>query len=313
MESAPAVDLAVARSSRFHGLPAGSDPARRATLWKGTDVTLDGKNVIIYGAGDSLGGAVARALAQAGARVFVTHRRHEAAAQVARQIMAAGGRAEADQVDALDQQAVCAHADRVVEQAGSVDVSFNLIGMADTQDIALVDMAAEDFLRPVQTAMRTQFYTATAAGRIMARQGRGVILTLTATPGGIGYPMVGGFGPACCAIESFSRNLASEIGPRGVRVVNLRSAGSPDSRPFRMALAQGGPEVDGFLAKLKDDTMLKALPAMQDIADAAVFIASDHARSITGTTLDITAGTTAALNYKTPTIAFVTPGQGKPA
>jgi len=73
----------------------------------------------------------------------------------------------------------------------------------------------------------------------MAKQKSGVILSLTATPGGIGYPMVGGFGPACCAIEAFSRNLASELGPHGVRVVNLRSAGSHDSRPFREALEKG--------------------------------------------------------------------------
>ena len=274
---------------------------------------LDGKNVIIYGAGDSLGGAVGRAMAAAGARVFLTHRRQSAAAQVAELIRAAGGRAEASEVDALDPGAVRAHAQRVAEQAGSVDVSFNLISMADTQDVPLVDMDAEDFVRPVRTAMLTQFLTGTTAARIMARQGHGVILTLTATPGGIGYPLVGGFGPACCAVEAFARNLATELGPQGVRVVNLRSAGSPDSRPFRQAIEHGGPDVEEFLSKLKDDTMLKALPSMQDIADAAVFVASDRARSITGTTLDITAGTTAALNYKTTRIAFLKSPPDTPA
>lgn len=266
---------------------------------------LDGKNVIIYGAGDSLGGAVGRAMAAAGAHVFLTHRRRASAVQVAEQIRASGGQAESAEVDALDPAAVQAHAQRVVEQAGSVDVSFNLINIADTQDVPLVDMVAEDFVRPVRTAMLTQFLTATTAGRIMTRQGSGVILTLTATPGGIGYPLVGGFGPACCAVEAFARNLAAELGPQGVRVINLRSAGSPDSRPFRLAIEHGGADVEGFLSKLKDDTMLKTLPSMQDIADAAVFVASDRARSITGTTLDITAGTTAALNYKTTPIAFL--------
>jgi 3-oxoacyl-[acyl-carrier protein] reductase len=268
-------------------------------------VNLDGKNVIIYGAGDSLGGAVGRAMAAAGARVFLTHHRQAAAELVAEGIRAAGGHAQAAEVDALNPAAVQAHADQVVAQAGSLDVSFNLINIADTQDVPLVDMVADDFVRPVRTAALTQFLTATTAGRIMARQGRGVILTLTATPGGIGYPMVGGFGPACSAVEAFARNLAAELGPQGVRVVNLRSAGSPDSRPFRQALEHGGPEVQGFMAKLEDDTMLKKLPPMQQIADAAVFLASDLAGSITGTTLDITVGTTAALNYKMPSIAFV--------
>ena len=60
-----------------------------------------------------------------------------------------------------------------------------------------------------------------------------------------------------------------------------------------------------FFDKIRADTMLKRLPLMQDIANAAVFLASDLADKITGVTLDITAGTTSALNYKVPSIAFV--------
>jgi 3-oxoacyl-[acyl-carrier protein] reductase len=192
-----------------------------------------------------------------------------------------------------------------LDKAGSLDVSFNLINIQDRQGTPLVEMDAADFVRPVNTAMVTQFLTATTAGRVMRKQRSGVILSLTATPGGIGYPLVGGFGPACCAIEAFSRNLAAELGPAGVRVVNLRSAGSPDSRPFREAMDQGGQEVKHFFDKIQQDTMLKKLPLMQDIANAAVFLASDSADKITGVTLDISAGTTSALNYKLPTIAFV--------
>lgn len=266
---------------------------------------LQGKNAVIYGVGDSLGGAVGRALAEAGATVFLTAKRRENAEQVADRIRAAGGKAEAHQVDALDQRAIVDHARRVAESAGSLDISFNLINIADTQDIPLLEMSPEDFVRPVRTAMLTQFLTATAAGGIMSRQRSGVILSLTATPGGIGYAMVGGFGPACCAIEAFSRDLAAELGTDGVRVVNIRSAGSPDSRPFREAVAQGGDRARKFLEKISADTMLKQLPSMQDIANAAVFLASDMAAKITGVTLDVTVGTTTALNREPPSIAFV--------
>jgi 3-oxoacyl-[acyl-carrier protein] reductase len=255
---------------------------------------LTNKNAVLYGVGESLGGAIAKALAEAGARVFLTARRLQNARKVADEICAVGGLAEADQVDALDETAVKDHADRVVASAGTLDISFNLINLGERQGVPLV-----------RTAMLTQFLTATAAGRIMSRQRSGVILSLTATPGGIGYPMVGGFGPACCAIEAFSKNLAAELGPNGVRVVNIRSAGSPDSRPFRDAAAQGGEEVKEFFTRLQNDTMLKQMPLMQDIANATVFLGSDQAAKITGVTLDITAGTTSALNYKMPTIAFV--------
>lgn len=220
---------------------------------------LQKKNAVFYGVGESMAGAVARAFAEAGAKVFLTARRLANARKIADQIRAAGGQAQADEVDALDEQAVYQHADRVVKAAGSLDVSFNLINIGDRQGTPLVDMSAEDFVRPVRTAMLTQFLTATAAGRIMARQRSGVVLTLTATPAGIGYPMVGGFGPACSAMETFSTNLAAELGPHGVRVVNIRSAGSLDSRPFREAAAQGGPEVEEFFERMQNDTMLKQL------------------------------------------------------
>jgi 3-oxoacyl-[acyl-carrier protein] reductase len=221
---------------------------------------LDGKNAVIYGVGDSLGGAVAKAFASAGATVFLTARSREKAEKIAREIRATGGMAEVDEVDALVEEAVRTHAARVRDKAGSLDISFNLINIQDRQDTPLVEMDADDFVRPVTIAMRTQFLTATAAGRIMRDQKSGVILSLTATPGGIGYPLVGGFGPACAAIEAFSTNLGAELGPAGVRVVNLRSAGSPDSRPFREALDQGGDTVKEFLDKIREDTMLKEMP-----------------------------------------------------
>ena len=260
---------------------------------------------VVYGAGGSLGGAVARALAGAGAMVFVTGRKLDRLQTVAADITAAGGKAEAAVVDALDAEAVNRFVAGVVRRTATLDISFNAIGLLDTQNVPLIEMSQEDFVRPVRIAMETQFITSTAAGRIMRTQRSGVILSLTATPGGIGYPHVGGFGPACCAIESFSRDLASELGPSGVRVVNIRSAGSPDSRVFKEAIEHNREQASGFIRKMTDDTMLKALPAMADIANAAVFLASGMAAKITGVTLDVTCGTTAALNYKVPGIAFV--------
>lgn len=266
---------------------------------------LQNKTAIIYGAGGSLGGAVARALAGAGARVFLTGRTLDKVQKAAAEIVAAGGKAEAAVVDALDHTSISDHMATTVKKAGAVHISFNAIGMQEKQNVALTDMRLDDFIRPINVAMQTQFLTATAAGRQMVKQGSGVILSLTATPGGIGYAMVGGFGPACCAIESFSRDLAAELGPHGVRVVNMRSAGSPDSRPFAEAIAAGGEVVASFINKMKDDTMLKQLPQMADIANVAVFLSSDMAGKITGVTIDITCGTTSALNYKATVIPLV--------
>lgn len=265
---------------------------------------LQNKTAIIYGASPSLGGAIARSFAAAGARVFLTHKKIETAQKVADEINDLRGFAEAAEVDALDADSIVKHLTGVKQKTGHIDIIFNLIGLKDTQDIPLLEMELSDFERPVHIAMRTQFLTATAAGRIMMEQGSGVILSLTATPGGIGYANVGGFGPACCLMESFSRNLAAELGPYGIRAVNIRSAGSPDSRPFKEALQNPTEEVSSFFQKIKDDTMLKQLPMMEDIGNTAVFLASDMAGKITGVTIDVTAGTTAALNYKVTKIPF---------
>jgi enoyl-[acyl-carrier-protein] reductase (NADH) len=86
--------------------------------------------------------------------------------------------------------------------------------------------------------------------------------------------------------------------------VNIRSGGSPDSEVFKNALAQGGEQAKDFIGKLEEDTMLKQLPLMEDIANTAVFLSSEMARKITGCTIDVTCGTTSALNYKVTPIAF---------
>jgi NAD(P)-dependent dehydrogenase (short-subunit alcohol dehydrogenase family) len=259
---------------------------------------LKDKNAIIYGAGGSLGGAIAKAFAAEGAKVFLTGRSTTSLKKVADEIERAGGLAYVDQVDALNEIEIKKHIDNVVQRAGTVDVSFNAIDLQSVQDIPLVEMTLQDFVRPISIAMNTHFLTATAAAKVMMKQGAGVILSLTATPGGIGYPLTGGFAPACCAIESFSRNLASEVGIYGVRVVNIRSGGSPDSKVFKDAIENYPDVMKDVLGKMENDTMLKKLPLMTDIANTAVFLVSDMAGKITGVTIDVTSGTTAALNYK---------------
>lgn len=263
---------------------------------------LKNKNAIIYGAGGSLGGAVAKALAGAGANLFLTGRTLTSVQKVAGEILAQGGNAQAFQVDALNEKDVNSHIEKAVQDAGSIDISFSAIDFQVVQNMPLVEMKMDDFIRPVTIAMQSQFLTATAAAKVMMRQRSGVILSLTATPAGIGYPFTGGFAPACAAIESFSRNLASELGVYGIRVVNIRSGGSPDSRIFKQAIENDPKEMEPILRNMENDTMLKKLPLMADIANVAVFLSSDMAGKITGVTIDVTSGTTAGFNYKVPRV-----------
>jgi NAD(P)-dependent dehydrogenase (short-subunit alcohol dehydrogenase family) len=208
-----------------------------------------------------------------------------------------GSIAPTTQVDALVEEAIGSHLNGI-QKAGHIDISYNAIGVQVVQNIPLVDIAVDDFMNPISSIMRSHFLTSTAAGKIMMKQGSGIILSLTATPGGIGYPYTGGFAPACSALESFSRNLASELGVYGVRVVNMRSGGSPDSRVFKNAIENNRDAMEPILRSMEADTMLKKLPMMADIANLTVFLSSDLAGKITGVTVDVTCGTTAGLNYK---------------
>src|ERR1700683_4804871 len=179
---------------------------------------LQNKNAVIYGAGGSLGGVVARAFAKAGARVFLTGYRLASVQKVADEIIGLGGKAEVAVVDGFDESAVAAHLERMREQAGSVDITYNAVEIPVVQNIPLTEISLDDYVRPVMQTSRTRFLTAKAAAKVMMQQRSGVILSVTATPGGIGYPYTGGFAAANAAVESLARNLGWELGPYGIRV-----------------------------------------------------------------------------------------------
>jgi 3-oxoacyl-[acyl-carrier protein] reductase len=148
------------------------------------EMLLEDKNAVIYGGGGSIGGAVGRAFAREGARVFLAGRTLTRLEEVAEEIRSTGGIAETAQVDALDEKALDEHADAVAASAGGIDISFNLISHGDVHGTHMADMDLEDYARPVVTAVRTTFLTWRAAARHMIRQGSGVILAF----GGSGAP-----------------------------------------------------------------------------------------------------------------------------
>jgi 3-oxoacyl-[acyl-carrier protein] reductase len=199
------------------------------------EMLLKGRNAVVYGAGGALGGAVSRAFAHEGAAVFLTGRLLAPVDEVATRILVAGGTAEAAVVDANAEQAVEEHAQTVVDRAGSLDISINLIAVDHIQGRPLIDLSPSDFTLGLEARIRTHFVTARAAARHMVRQRSGAILMVTATPDRVAIPDVGNFGVANAALEGLSRTLATELGPRGVRVVCLRSAGSPDAAGVREA------------------------------------------------------------------------------
>jgi NAD(P)-dependent dehydrogenase (short-subunit alcohol dehydrogenase family) len=259
--------------------------ARRVVIRR-MNALLASKNAVIYGAGGSLGGAVARTFAREGANVFLAGRTREPLERVAADIAAAGGRAEVAVLDATDERAVDEHA----ESIGRIDVSFNLIKRGDVQGTPIVDLPLDRFMEAVATGTKTMFLTSRAAARHM--DGGGVMLHLTSGSSRGAAPMMGSTGPADGATDTLMRYLAAELGPRNIRVVGIHTAAVHGTLSTE-AVAEVGrdaPDLDMLYGQIAQMTMLKRLPEPQEIADTAAFLASDRAGAITSGFVNATCG-----------------------
>jgi NAD(P)-dependent dehydrogenase (short-subunit alcohol dehydrogenase family) len=257
---------------------------------------LENKNAVIYGAGGGIGSGVARTFAREGAQVFLAGRTREPLEAVAKDIAAAGGFAEVTVVDALDEQAVDEHTRTVASLAGGIDVSLNLISRGDVQGIPLIEMTTADFTRPITTGITANFITARSAARHMIEQGSGVILALDSGSANGSPLMMGGTGPADAATDTFVRSLAAEVGPHGIRVLGIWTAGVPDTlSPEKLASVNSNLDMDGaafqgLLDRLAKMRMLRRSPTLAQVADVAALLASDRAAAVTGTFVNVTSG-----------------------
>ena len=242
---------------------------------------LENKVAVIYGGG-LISGAVAQAFSREGARIFLAGRNLTRLDQVASAVRAKGGTIDTAVVDAFDEQAVNHYVDAVVAQAGQIDISFNMIGVGDVQQ-PLMEITVADFLQPIVNTMRAHFITGRAAARHMIERGSGVILAF----GGGGpqtQPGLGGFKISLDALEGLRRQWACELGAHGIRVVTLKTGGIVET------LDDDFPNRSEMIAGLAQATLLKRSATLADVGNVAAFAASDHARTITSTEINISAG-----------------------
>jgi NAD(P)-dependent dehydrogenase (short-subunit alcohol dehydrogenase family) len=239
---------------------------------------LKNKVAVIYGAGGAIGSAVARAFAAEGANVFAT------------------GPHLAAQVDALDERAIASHLQSVVEKAGRVDISFNAVGIPNTGilGLPLVELDVEQFSLPLNAYTTSYFLTARTAARHMVQQRSGVIMTITALHSRTGIPLVGGYGPAMAAKEALTRDLSAELAPHGIRVVGLRPQAMPETPTIKDAFEPrakaSGMTWEQWQEFLASRTHGRRLMTLEEMANTAVFLASDKASGLTGTTVNLTMG-----------------------
>jgi NAD(P)-dependent dehydrogenase (short-subunit alcohol dehydrogenase family) len=257
---------------------------------------LKNKVAVIYGAGGDIGGAVARAFAREGAKLFLTGRKLAAVKSVAKGIAATGGSAETEEVDALDEQAMDKHLQSVIDKAGRIDISFNAIGIADKDvvGVPLIELDIKQFSLPITGYVTSYFLTARLAARRMVTNKSGVIMTVSALPARTGTKLNGGYGAANAAKEALTRDLSAELAARGIRVVALRPHGMPETNTMRevydLKAKAAGMTWEQFTGYLASTTHPRRVMTLAEMANVAAFVASDKASGLTGTTVNLTMG-----------------------
>ena len=258
---------------------------------------LSGKHAVVFGAAGTIGAAVAREFAVAGAEVYLSGRTKSNMEAVAKQITANGGRAHTAVVDTLDDAAVNQYISSVVHETGKIDIILDAAGPLAKEygnTKMAVDLPIDEFMVPLETIVKSRFITARAAARQMVKQRSGVIILVTGSPARPHVPGATAIGAAFSAMENLTQNLAFEVSPFGVRVVCVRTLANVDSRSIQdtMGFLAGQFNItkDQAMAQIAQSNFLKVPATVQDTANAAVLVASDRARMMTGTVVNATAG-----------------------
>jgi len=265
--------------------------------FKSGSAILKGKRAVVFGAGGSIGSAVAKEFAAEGAEVFLAGRTRSNLEPVAKKITEAGGKAHAAVIDTTDDSAVNKYIDDIVTKVGKIDIVLDASGPLAKEygnGKMAVELPIEEFMVPLQTMVKSRFITARAAARHMTRQKSGVIIFVTGSPARPHVPGATAIGAAFSAMENLTANLAFEVSPFGVRVVCLRTVANIDSRSIQDTMSVVVKKFNITKEQAEENNrlanFLKVAATVQDTANAAVLIASARARMLTATVVNATAG-----------------------
>ncbi|SQA59955.1 SDR family NAD(P)-dependent oxidoreductase [Yokenella regensburgei] len=261
---------------------------------------LAGKVVVIFGGSGAIGSAVARAMARNGAQVYLGARRSEKLEGVAEHIRATGGVADTFIVDVLDERATREQIERLAQKTGGFDVVVNATGFVHDQGKGIAELTLGEFMQGITPFLSSFFTLSQAVLPHMGGERAGAILTVVAPAGPLAVPGHLGHIVGCAGTEAFVKALASELGPKNIRVVGVRShaiadavqAGSYTREVFTPKAQAMGLTVEQWVGGAAHSTMLNRLPTLAQVAEVMTFLASDNASAMTATMVNVTAGTT---------------------
>jgi 3-oxoacyl-[acyl-carrier protein] reductase len=241
---------------------------------------MEGKVALVTGASRGIGQAILHELARNGAYAIGTATSESGAAAIGEALKAAGLKGEGRMLNVNEAAACDALVDDIVKIHGKLDVLVNNAGI--TRDTLLMRMKEEDWDAVIQTNLTSVFRLSKAAIKPMMKARSGRIVSIASVVGAMGNPGQTNYAAAKAGMMGFTKSLAKEVGSRGI-TVNCVAPGFIDTDMTR-ALP------DAQRQALLQYIPLGRLGGVEDIAQAVVFLASDRAGYITGTTMHVNGG-----------------------
>jgi len=244
-------------------------------------VKLTGKVAIVTGAGRGIGSAIARKLASEGARVAVNYSRSaEAADEVVRGIVEAGGEAIAVQADVANSEQVAGMFKAVIERFGSVGILVNNAGV--TRDKLILRMSEDDWDTVLDTNLKGVFLCCKTAAPLFVKQRHGVIVNVGSVIGKVGQAGQVNYSASKAGLVGLTKSLAKELGSRNVRV-NAVAPGFIET------------EMTEVLKQEFKESILKQIPlsrfgSAEDVANVVTFLCSEDAAYVQGEVISIDGG-----------------------
>jgi glucose 1-dehydrogenase len=244
---------------------------------------LPGKVALVTGAGSGIGHAIAERFAREGAAVAINYLGHgDEAETLARDVEAAGGKAAALEADVSDSAAVEALVAQVVERFGRLDVLVNNAGIEKSQPLLEIDEASWD--RTLAVDLKGPFLCLQAAARRMQDGGRGSIVNISSVHEDFPFPSYAPYAAAKGGLRMLMRNAALELAPLGIRVNNI--APGAIATPINAATLADPAKVK----RLQQIVPLMRLGKPEEVAEVALFLASDRSSYVTGSTYYVDGG-----------------------
>ena len=234
---------------------------------------LSAKVAVVIGGHGGIGGAIAERFATEGATVYASSRRTQA-----RDVERGAGRLLARSLDASDVTALAAFFDSVRREAGRVDVLVVNAGLSEFAPLEI--LTAEHFDRTFALNVRALLFATQAATAIMPAGG--TIVLIGSIAAAIGTPGYGVYGASKAAVRSFARTWANELAPRNIRV-NVVAPGPTDTAMMAATSAEVREQLNRLIP-------LGRMARVEEVAAAALFLASDQSSFITGAELPVDGG-----------------------